>query len=177
MQFRTQFDRVRTTTNSGPRFNPTHKLQYDENGVACLVQVGKVDTYEYIQSWRDSCDIKVILERFQNGDVTALQRQTPLYGDFTQAPQTLAEHLQLLRDAEESFRNLPLDIRSQFNHNPAEFYASIGSDRFNTIMGLNNVPSNGTVEKNVPSNGTVEKNVPSNGTVKKEVVNSEPQPE
>lgn len=167
MQFRTQFDRVRTTTNSGSRWNPTHKLQYDENGVACLVQVGKVDTYEYIQSWRDSCDIKVILERFQNGDVTALQRQTPLYGDFTQAPQTLAEHLQLLHDAEESFRNLPLDIRSQFNHNPAEFYASIGSDRFNTIMGLNNVPSNGTVEKNVPSNGTV----------KKEVVISEPQPE
>lgn len=140
MKFRTQYDRVAIVSNSGTRFHPTYKLKYDEDGCTTLVETGKIDTYEQIQSWKDSCDIKVILERFANGDMDALNRKTPMFGDFTSTPQTLAEHLQLLRDAEESFRGLPLDIRAQFNHNPAEFYASIGSDRFNRIMGIS-VPS------------------------------------
>lgn len=139
MSFRTQYDRIEVFSNVGSRFHPTYKLKYDEDGVAALIETGKIDIYEQIQSWKDSCDINVILERFENGDIDALNRKTPMFGDFTSSPQTLAEHLQLLRDAEDSFRGLPLDIRAQFNHNPAEFYASIGTDKFNRIMGLSDV--------------------------------------
>lgn len=136
MQFRTQYDRIAVNSNTGERFHPTYELQVDENGIHDLVETGKVDTYEMIQSYKDSVDIHNILERFANGDQTALNKNQPMFGDFTEMPKTMAEFQQTLADAEKMFMSLPVEKRALFNHSVSEFVASFGSRKFFEAFGI-----------------------------------------
>lgn len=134
MAFRTILDRQRIRANPGSRFADTYSLKIMDDGTKDLVVTGKVDTYAKIQTYKESCDIHVILERFVNGDESALSVNTPSFGDFTDYPTTYAEMLQRVNDAESLFGQLPLDIRKEFNHNAGEFFASIGSEKYNNVM-------------------------------------------
>nr|QJB21153.1 MAG: internal scaffolding protein [Microvirus sp.] len=138
--FRTQYHREQKISNSGERFAPIYSPKVSDTGVIDLVETGKVDTYAQIQAWRESCDIKVILQKYINGDSSALNKNTPLFGDFTDAPTNLVEYYQTMIDAENAFNNLPVDTRAKFNHSPSEFFTSIGTDRFNEAMGYNQTP-------------------------------------
>ncbi|UPW41943.1 internal scaffolding protein [Dipodfec virus RodF1_63] len=112
----------------------TYKMSVDDNGVRDLKKVGETDMYAQIQSYKDSCDVNYILQRFANGDQSALSKIQGVYGDFTSMPTTLAELSQRVVDAENLFYNLPVDVREQFDHSPSQFFASIGSDKFNAIF-------------------------------------------
>lgn len=136
MSFRTQYQRERVISITGEQMQPTYKLQYTEEGAQDLVKIGQVNLYEQIQSWRESCDIQVILKRYFAGDPTALNAKVPLFGDFTDMPTSTAGYLQLLNDAEESFSQLTLEQRAAFDHSPYKFFASIGTDEFNEKMGI-----------------------------------------
>lgn len=133
MQFRTIMNRERIVSNSGDRFSPTYSLKVQDDGTKDLVQTGKVDVYGKIQTYKDSCDIHFILERFVNGDESALSANTPSFGDFTEYPTTYAEMLQRQHDAEELFMSLPVEVRAEFNHSANEFFTSIGSEKFNAV--------------------------------------------
>lgn len=125
---------VRFLTSPGESYLVTYQLKVDDDGVRELKPVGKIDTYSRIQSYKESTDINVILQRFVNGDQSALSKVQGVYGDFTNMPTTLAELSQRVLDAENLFNSLPLSVRSEFNFSPSEFFASIGSDRFNEIF-------------------------------------------
>lgn len=136
MSFRNQFERIRIESNPGSRYVVTYKPHYSETGALDLIEDGKIDVFEQIQSFKESCDIKTILARFAAGDESALNRKLPYFGDFSQMPTSLAGYLQLLADAENTFAQLPADIRSNFNNSPSEFFAAIGTDQFDQRMGL-----------------------------------------
>lgn len=133
MEFRTIMNRERIVSNPGERFAPTYALKVDDDGVMDLRETGKVDIYGKIQTYKDSVDIHYILERFVNGDESALNAATPSFGDFTEYPTTYAEMLQRTHEAEEMFMQLPVEVRAEFNHSPGEFFSSIGSDKFNAV--------------------------------------------
>lgn len=135
--FRTQYDRVQQVSNSGERLAPTYSSKVSKDGVIDLVETGKVDLYEQIQSWRESCDIKVILQKYVNGDISALDQRPMFFGDFSDAPVSLSDYYQRLIDAEEAFNRLPVETRAKFNHSSSEFFTSMGSEKFNEIMGIN----------------------------------------
>lgn len=152
--FRTQYDRVQQVSNSGERLAPTYSPKIREDGVIDLVETGKVDLYEQIQSWRESCDIKAILQKYVNGDASALSKGTPFFGDFSDAPVSLADYYQRLIDAEAAFNRLPVETRAKFNHSSSEFFTSMGSEKFNEIMGINtesNInPDTSVVDDKIP---------------------------
>lgn len=148
--FRTQYNRIQKNSVPGDRFAPTYSPKVDENGVIELVESGKVDTYAKIQAWRESCDIKVILQKYINGDSSALNRHMPLFGDFSDSPKSLSDYYQAMIDAENAFNNLPVDVRAKFNHSPSEFFTSIGTDKFNEIMGINPSPIENPDIESVP---------------------------
>ena len=133
MQFRTILNRERITSVVGDRFAPTYSLKVQDDGIKDLVQTGTVDVYGKIQTYKESCDINVILERFVNGDDSALNANTPSFGDFTEYPTTYAQVLQRQHDAEEMFMSLPVEVRAEFNHSADEFFTSIGSEKFNGV--------------------------------------------
>lgn len=138
MEFRTKYDRKRVFTEPGNEWHDTFTLRYDDNGVEYLETTGRINVQEQIQSYGESTDIHKILERYGNGDLAALNRKTPIYGDFSEMPKTLAGYLNLFRDAENAFAQLPSSVRSEFNNSPTEFIAAIGTDRFNKSLGLSN---------------------------------------
>lgn len=153
MNFRTQFERKPVKSVSGDRFVVTYKPQYTETGALDLVESGKIDVYDQIQSYRESCDLQVILERFRNGDVSALNQRLPYFADVSEMPMSLSGFLQLYKDAENEFANFPAELRAKFNNSPTEFFASLDSDRFVKAVGefmAERSVANNDVAKEVP---------------------------
>lgn len=125
--FKTQFDlRERVTANSGSPVRVLYSPKFDEKGVMSLVESGKENLYEFIQSHKESCDIHVILERFARGDVSALERVQGTYGDFSNMPRTYADMLNLVRSAEDAFSNLPVDERAKYGHSFERWLTEFG---------------------------------------------------
>lgn len=124
--FKTQFDehaRVNQPIGNGEKVLYSSSLL--PNGEVDLVPFGKEDLYAQIQSHRDSCDIHVLIARYNNGDVEALQRVQGQYGDFTVMPKTYAELLQSIIDGKRMFDGLPVDTRARFDHSFEQFMMSM----------------------------------------------------
>lgn len=137
MKFRTQYDvRQPVFQPAGSPIKITYGPKFDGNGRMYLVETGKENLYDYIQSHADSVDIHVILKQYQNGDVSVLSRVQGAYGDFTQMPKTFAEALNTLIAAEQYFNGLPVDVRAQFGHNFNQFIASMDAPDFTSRMGI-----------------------------------------
>lgn len=136
-KFANQFEsHARVHANPGSREKILYGPKFDENGTLDLEPKGKENLYDYIQSHKDSCDIKLIVDRCARGDMTALSKAQGMYGDFTTLPQTYAEALQALTDAENFFMTLPLETRAKFDHDPHKFIASMDKPNFAEMLGL-----------------------------------------
>lgn len=137
MNFKTQYDsRSRVYQPNGDPIKILYGPKFDGNGRMYLVETGRENLYEYIQSHADSVDINVLLKLYQSGDTTVLSRVQGAYGDFTQLPKTFAEALNTLIAAEQYFNGLPVETRAQFNHNFNQFIASMDSPDFSSRMGI-----------------------------------------
>lgn len=88
------------------------------------------DIQEYIQSWKDSVDINLLVQRFQRGEENALDRIKGTYGDFTKMPENLADYYNMIQKGTDFFMTLDPDLREMFNQNPLEFFSQYGSDEF-----------------------------------------------
>lgn len=126
MKFRTQYDqRERVPANAGTREHILYTTQFDDQGNHTLVESGKENLYDYIQSHKESVDIHVIMERFARGDVQALQRRQAMFGDFTEFPTTYAGMLNAVQLGEQHFMSLPLEVRQRFDNNFAKWLAAM----------------------------------------------------
>lgn len=134
---RSQFtEPSRVFSNSGSPVKILYGSKYDEQGRLVLEEKGKENIYDFIQSFRDSVDIHVILARFQNGDTEALQKVQGFYGDFTEMPKNYAELLNTVNSGESFFNSLPVDVRSKFGHSFAEFMASVSDGSYLEKLGV-----------------------------------------
>ena len=129
-----QTSRHAVLSNHGNPIVTTYRAAINKDNVMELVEAGKFNLYEDIQSHKDSVDINAIIERAAAGDMSVLQRRQPLYFDATEFPSTYAEMYQKIIDATEYFERLPLEVREKFGHSPETFFASIGTDLWNEAM-------------------------------------------
>lgn len=134
MMFRTQYDRLQFRSEIGSREAPTYRAAVDSDGKIDLIQDGIVNVYDEIQSHRDSCDIELMIKRFENGDVTALNRGNPVFLDTVDMPKTFAEVYNVVIQAKNDFQNLPLEVRNAFDHSPEKYFSMIGTEEFGNIM-------------------------------------------
>lgn len=80
------------------------------------------------QNHKRECDINFIMSQFERtGQISHLNHNKPNYGfapatDFKSALDTVIQ-------AEESFMDLPADIRERFNHDPAQFLEFVEDDQ------------------------------------------------
>lgn len=152
MEFKTQYDiKERVHCSSGDPIKLLYGLEVDDKGVTDLVVKGKYDLYEFIQSHADSVDIHKILERFENGDVDALNKYQGYYADITNSPKTFAEALNAVIKATDLFNSLPLEVRAKFDHSPEQFVASLGTQKFIDAVGQKSPTLSDSVEKPVES--------------------------
>ena len=150
MEFKTQYDKKeRVHCCSGDPIKLLYGLEVDDKGVTDLVVKGKFDLYEFIQSHADSVDIMKILERFENGDVDALNKYQGYYADITDAPKSFAEALNTVIKAKDLFYSLPLEVRAKFDYSPEQFVASLGTQKFVDAVGQKSPTLSDPVEKPV----------------------------
>lgn len=121
-------------TNPGDRYHVTYSPIVNNDGTITLVESGKDDIQEMINSFRDSTDMSFILSRMAIGDTSVLTDKTPMYGDFTQFPKTYAGALQLVIDAENQFNSLPLDVRNKFDNDFRRWFATAGTEEWTKSM-------------------------------------------
>lgn len=129
-------NRERKYANAGSPVKTIYKPVFDKNGVMELEEAGEENLYDYIQSFRDSVDIHVILKRFANGEVDVLNRVQGAYGDFTVMPRTYAELLNRVNEGRQFFESLPVETREKFNHSFEQFMASMDAPDFLERAGL-----------------------------------------
>lgn len=135
--FRTQFDLMpRIETECGDPVKTVYSPQYDENGNLTLAATGKENLYDYIQSHKDSVDIHVLMQRYAEGDQSVLMQRIASYGDFTEAPKTMAEVLDSINRGRLVWDSLPVEVRAQFGHSFADFVQDAGSEEWSRKLGL-----------------------------------------
>lgn len=150
VKFKSQFDpHERVISPAGEAVKDEFVGRYNKDGVIELVPNGQTDMYSFIQSHADSVDIYVLLNRYKNGDVAALERVQAVYADVTNMPRNMAELLNLVADGERTFMGLDVNVREQFNNSISEWLASAGSPEWFSKMGLA-VSDDGEVVRSVP---------------------------
>lgn len=131
IKFPTMYDkRARVHCDSGNAMKKVYKPLVRDDGIVELSEAGQESLYDYIQSWKDSVDINVILARYANGDVDALSRVQGAYGDFTQFPKTYAEVLNRVNQGKLLFDDLPLQLREKYNFDFGQFMAAMDKSDF-----------------------------------------------
>lgn len=113
---------------SGDLFHVNYTSIVNADGTIELVESGKDNIRDYINSFREQTDISFILRQIELGNTDVLNDKQPMYGDFTQMPKSYAEALQLVMDAENRFMELPVDIRNRFDNDFKQWFAQAGSD-------------------------------------------------
>lgn len=158
MAFMTQYDkRGRFTTSPGSPIHKTYGGHYDEKGRVVLQETGQENIYDFIQSHAESCDIHVLMKRFQNGDVAALSSRQGFYGDVLDFPKTYAEALNHMHEMESQFMELPVEVRAKFNHSFQEFLASSGEPDFMEKLGFSQLASApAPASESLPEGGNAE---------------------
>lgn len=134
-KFRTQFNRIRVVSPAGSPLVNDYISVYDNDGKRHLEVNGQYSIYDKIQSFRDSCELSTILERFQKiGDIEILQRRKAIFADVTEMPKTYADVLKLNIASEQLFNALTPEQKLKFNNNPDEFLASIGTEKYKEVF-------------------------------------------
>lgn len=85
------------------------------NGSIELLPIAKVNIKDEINSHADECDLSLILNKLENGDLSALYRSPAVFGDSTCVPSNLREFLDVGLAASRAFDVLPHELRSKFN--------------------------------------------------------------
>lgn len=133
MVFRNQYD------NRGDCgcicYGRTEKPIYTANEDGLPVESGIINIYDEIQSHRQSVELSTLLQRYAQGDVTALNKMQGVYADVVDMPSTYAELFNRVRDAENSFNALPDEVRVLFDNSPVSFWQSIGTPEFAAKIG------------------------------------------
>lgn len=128
-------ERKRVFSVPGSSEVPTYRPVVGDSGAIDLIQDGMINIYDQIQSHKDSCDINLMIKRFENGDLTALGTpRDPVYMDVTDMPKTYAELYQKVIDAKKEFNSLPLDLREKFDFDADKYISQMGTAPWFDVM-------------------------------------------
>ena len=146
MKFRNQYDQIPPhsfTTNAGNPIRQDYISDEDGNPIPS----GSTNLYDEIQSHRVSVELATLLQRYAAGDETALNKIEGVYADVVDAPSSLNELQERVRQAQEYFRDLPEGLRELFDNDPIEYVMSVGTTEFlDKILKFNK-----TLDKPTPS--------------------------
>lgn len=121
-------------TESGSAYEWTWKEQYDEKGVLSVVHDKEVNKQEEIQSHAESVDLKVLIARYENGDMSALNQKQPSFADIIEMPNSYADVMNMRAQTKRYFYDLPIQVRAEFNHDFDQFAAQLGSSECDAIF-------------------------------------------
>lgn len=123
-------------TCPGSPLHAIYKPVVGKDGIIELEISGYENTDEKIASYEESCDIHTLIKRFNEGDLTALNKRQGMYGDFTNMPKNMAEMLQLQIDAKLAFNSLDVETKKKFDNDVNKFLATAGTEEWTKNLGI-----------------------------------------
>lgn len=103
-------------------------FKYDAVGVSDATALSKFEDTLAIQSGKEEADINVLVKRFGITGELPSNVRIPLQGQFAVAGD-FKTSMDLIREAEAGFMELPADVRARFHHNPGELVAFVSDDK------------------------------------------------
>ena len=82
------------------------------DGCFTIEESGVFDLQEQINANASSCDINVLVARYNAGDLTALSRRQGVFGDFSSAPDSYRQALEIVKGYESAFADMSDDDKS-----------------------------------------------------------------
>lgn len=123
-------------SNHGEKDRLIFEPVLQKDGHVEVVEVGKEDFDALIQSYALECDIEHLVARATNGEPEILDRVQGMYGDFTKMPRTMAEALQLIINAQNTFDKLPQSVKDVFGNDVNKFISSLDDKDMMVKSGL-----------------------------------------
>lgn len=150
-KFRTVYgDHNKSMTCCGDKYAPEYELFVDEYGREELKEVGKTDLQAYIQSHKDSVDFNLIIQRYQMGDLDALEKLKGFYADVSSIPVSLSEIMNMNIRGQKLFESLPVEVKKLYNNNYLDFLSD--PERINKLNKKTSVPDQ---KQNVSDQNTI----------------------
>lgn len=120
-------------SNPGERFeHPVEMVDVNGSEYDIKYSDSVIDLQEYINSFADSVDINLIIDRFTKGDISAIPGVAVVSDDgedivdITHLPENPHELHERVVTGNEIFDNLPNDVKALYN-SPDDFFNSINS--------------------------------------------------
>lgn len=123
----------RHTSPTGDKFFVPKKWTV-KDGEYVWINDTPVNLFEQIQAERDAVDLQAIIRRYESGDKDALDRVNTMYIDTIGMPKNYAEMFEQVDNMKNIFAQMPLDLKTKFNNNPATFWKKAGSPEFDSIL-------------------------------------------
>lgn len=114
-------------TSSGDEYHIVYSSVIKEDGTIDLVPSAKDRIQDYINSFVPQTDMHYIIAQLKNGNTSVINRRPMMYGDFTDAPKSYAQALQMVIDGRATFDALPLSVRNKFDNSFEKWFATAGS--------------------------------------------------
>lgn len=96
------------------------RFNYDMNRASLLSGLHCSDETRTQQQFGDECDINTIVRRFGLTGELPQGLKVPMQGDFTEVFDYQSS-LDLLREADQAFMQMPAEIRERFGNDPGRF--------------------------------------------------------
>lgn len=102
-------------TNPGDEFRIVYSAKKLPNGLLRLTESERINIKDEINSYKDSCDLSIIVDRIYRGDTSLLGNSDSLYyGDATCFPQDFRSLLDLVDTGKLLFEELPEEERTKY---------------------------------------------------------------
>ena len=102
-------------TNSGEEFRITYSAKKLPNGIIRLTESDCINIKDEINSYKDSCDLSILVDRIYRGDTSLLGNPDGMYyGDATRFPQDFRGLLDLVDTGKLLFEELPEEERTKY---------------------------------------------------------------
>lgn len=98
-----------------PKLVPKYEWKVDEDGHHYLEKIGEYDADAEIQLYKDSCDIKIIIDRMMRGDAATISMLASpgIYGDVNDFPQDVHPRA-YAQGLAQLYENQPRAVKDKF---------------------------------------------------------------
>lgn len=119
---------------SSSGFAPVYEERIGRDGVLGLIKTGEHNINEFVQASLSGTLVYNILDKYQLGDTSVLEKVKGFYADVTSVPKSLIETHNLMKSIESNFDSLPSEIKSKFGNSVETFVSSIENGEFAQII-------------------------------------------
>lgn len=120
-------------SNPGCRYQVKYVGEVLDDEQIFLTESGRIDLWAMHDAGAESCDINNIVARFQNGDISVLQRVQGTFADVSGLPSDLRGMIDLGRSSVDLYDRLPDSVKEKFP-TVDSWISAIGSREWNEVM-------------------------------------------